>query len=85
MPSPKAAIPAAARPPRRDRARSAVIDAHARRITEPTQMLRWLGSYIVAIAAGPATDREIADTVRGIADGLVEARITAETPSGGTR
>lgn len=85
MPSPKAAIPAAARPPRRERARKAVVHAHAARKGDPRSMLPWVSSYIIATATSPATDQEIADTVRGIADGLVEARVTAETPSGGTR
>jgi hypothetical protein len=67
---------ATARPTRRQSAADAIVTAHIRRLDQPQQMTRWLAGMLVSLAAGPMSDHDIAETVRGLADGWQQIQPT---------
>lgn len=65
-------------PGRRRRGRNAIVAAHARRQTNMRELAPWLASYLVSLTVAPMSDHDIAETVRGLADGWREIQATAE-------
>jgi hypothetical protein len=67
-------------PNRRQRARAALIAAHARRARDPRSMSSFLAGYLVGLAETGMSDHDVAETVRGLAAGWrqIEARTGTE-------